>query len=60
LIKALNHDEYLIRKEAAKSLKKVGNERAVEPLIISLKYEDMEIEPTNLNAMRDSEEVLGM
>ncbi len=61
LIKALNHDEYLIRKEAARSLKKVGDERAVEPLIMSLKYEEMEVESANLNAVREySVEALGI
>ncbi len=61
LIKALNHDEYLIRKEAAKSLKIVGDESAVEALIMSLKYGELEVEHTNLNAVREySAEALGI
>ncbi len=53
LIKALNHDEYLIRKEAARSLKKVGDERAVEPLIRSLKYEEWQYQQTLLTSVRE-------
>jgi HEAT repeat protein len=61
LIKALNHDEYLIRKEAARSLKKVGDERVVEPLIMSLKYEEWQVQHIHLNAVREySAEALGI
>ncbi len=61
LIKALNHDEYFIRREAARSLKNVGNEKAVEPLIMSLKYEDWQAQHTHLNAVRAySAEALGL
>jgi len=52
LIKALNHDEYLIRKEATRSLKKVGDERAIEPLIKSLKYEEWQVQHALLNTVR--------
>ncbi len=61
LIKALNHDEYLIRKEAARSLKKVGDERAIESLIKSLKYEDGQVQHALLNTVREySAETLGI
>lgn len=61
LVKALEHDNYLIRKEAARSLKKVGDERAVESLIKSLKYENWQSEFTLLTSVREfSAEALGI
>jgi HEAT repeat protein len=61
LIKALEHSEYIVRKEAARSLKKVGDERAVEPLIRSLKYESWQEESPILNSVRRfSAEALGI
>lgn len=60
LIKALKHTDYLIRKEAARSLKKVGDERAVLPLISTLKYEDWQSDHTLLSSLREySAEALG-
>lgn len=53
LVKALEHDEYLIRKEAARSLKKVGDERAVDSLIKSLKYENWQSNHTLLTTVRE-------
>lgn len=61
LVRALEHNDYLIRKEAARSLKKVGDERAVEPLIKSLKYENWQSEFTLLTSVREfSAEALGI
>lgn len=53
LIKALEHKDYLIRKEAARSLKKVGDERAVEPLIRCLKYESGQSKHPLLSSVRE-------
>lgn len=61
LIKALEHKDYLVRKEAARSLKKVGDVRAVEPLIRSLKYENHQLENPILSTVREfSAEALGV
>ena len=38
LIRALKNEDYLIRKDAARSLKRVGDDRAVAALIAALKY----------------------
>lgn len=54
LIRALKNEDYLIRKEAARSLKKVGDERAVESLIEALKYESWEDTYTVLISVRES------
>jgi len=54
LIRALKNEDYLIRKEAARSLKKVGDERAVESLIEALKYESWEDAYTVLISVRES------
>jgi HEAT repeat protein len=60
LVKALEHEEYIVRKEAARSLKKVGDERAVVPLIRSLKYESWQDESPILTSVREfSAEALG-
>lgn len=60
LIKALKNEDFLIRKDAAIALKKIGDERAVEPLIESLKYEEWEDDYTILIAVREnSAEALG-
>jgi HEAT repeat protein len=53
LIRALEHKEYLIRKEAARSLKKVGDQRAVEPLIRALKYESCQSNDPILSTVRE-------
>lgn len=61
LIKALNHENYLVRKGAAISLKNVGDERAVDALIKALKYEKWQDEYTVLIAVREnSAEALGL
>ncbi|MCE5215312.1 MAG: HEAT repeat domain-containing protein [Methanobacterium sp.] len=60
LIRALNNDDYLIRKEAARSLKKVGDSRAIVPLIQSLQYEKWQSKNTILGTVREfSAEALG-
>ena len=53
LIKALENKDYLLRKEAARSLKKVGDARAVEPLIKSLKYESWQGKHALLSSVRE-------
>lgn len=61
LIKALKNEDYLIRKDAAISLKRLGDERTVEALIESLKYESWQDEFTVLIAVREnSAEALGI
>jgi HEAT repeat protein len=61
LIKALKNEDYLIRKEAAISLKRLGDGRTVDALIESLKYEDWQDEFTVLIAVREnSAEALGI
>lgn len=61
LINALEHKDFLIRKEAARSLKKVGDERAIESLIQSLKYESWKSKYTLLTTVREySAEALGI
>lgn len=61
LIKALENKDFLIRKEAARSLKKVGDERAVEALARSLKYESWQSEYSLLTSAREySAEALGL
>ena len=54
LISALRNDNYLIRRDAARSLKRVGDEQAVEALIAALKYETWEDDYTVLIAVRES------
>ncbi|NYB51460.1 MAG: HEAT repeat domain-containing protein [Methanobacteriaceae archaeon] len=60
LIKALKHQDYLTRKEAARALKKVGDERAVDALIDSLRYKSWHSDYIILSAVREnSAEALG-
>lgn len=60
LIEALKHEDYLIRKDAAIALKRVGDRRAVKPLIESLRYEKWQDDYTVLIAVREnSAEALG-
>ena len=60
LIKALKDKDYLIRKEAARALKKVGDERAVDSLIDSLRYKSWHSDYVVLNSVREnSAEALG-
>ncbi len=60
LIRALDNDDYLIRKEAARSLKKVGDSRAIVPLIQSLKYEKWQSDNPILGTVREfAAEALG-
>lgn len=61
LIRALKNEDYLIRKEAAISLKRLGDKRALNALIESLKYESWQDEYTVLIAVREnSAEALGI
>ncbi|AEG18935.1 HEAT repeat domain-containing protein [Methanobacterium paludis] len=61
LIKALKNDDLLIRKNASIALKKVGDERAVEPLIKSLRYEKWQDEYIILSTVREnSAEAIGI
>jgi len=53
LIKALQHKDYLVRKEAARSLKKVGDERAVLPLTKTLKFEEWQSDSPILSSVRE-------
>ena len=54
LIKALKNEDYLIRKDAARSLKRVGDDTAVAALIDALKYEAWEDDYTVLISVRES------
>jgi HEAT repeat protein len=54
LVLALENEDFLVRKDAAISLKKVGDERAVNDLIKALKYESWEDEYTVLIAVREN------
>lgn len=61
LIRALKNEDYLIRKDAAIALKKVGDETAVNSLIESMKYEKWQDDYTVLIAVREnSAEALGI
>lgn len=60
LVRLLKDKDYLNRKEAARALKKVGDERAVDALIDSLKYKSWHSDYIILNDVRDfSAEALG-
>ncbi len=60
LILALKNEDYLVRKDAAIALKRIGDERAVEALIEALKYESWEDDYTVLIAVREhAAEALG-
>jgi len=54
LIQALKHQDYLIRKEAARALKEVGDERAVEGLIESLEYQSWQDDHIILSSVREN------
>ncbi|MBM4240601.1 MAG: HEAT repeat domain-containing protein [Euryarchaeota archaeon] len=54
LIRSLSHEDHIIRKESARALIYVGDERAVEPLIKALKYEDWQESFTVLTAVREN------
>ena len=61
LIRALKNDDYLVRKDAAISLKKIGNKKAVNALIESLQYKKWQDDYTILIAVREnSAEALGI
>ncbi len=61
LILALKNEDYLVRKDAAIALKRIGDERAVEALIEALKYENWEDDYTVLIAVREhAAEALGI
>jgi HEAT repeat protein len=60
LIMALKDQDYLTRKEAARALKKVGDERAVNALVEALRYKSWHSDYVILNAVREnSAEALG-
>ncbi len=60
LIKALDHEDFITRKNAATALKNVGDERAVEALIQALSYEDWQDSYIILSSVRESSaEALG-
>ncbi|MDI3550311.1 MAG: hypothetical protein PWQ15_1414 [Methanobacterium sp.] len=60
LVKALKDPDYILRKEAARALKRVGDERAVLPLIESLRYKTWHSDYVVLSAVREnSAEALG-
>jgi HEAT repeat protein len=54
LIQALKHQDYLIRKEAARALKGVGDGRAVNPLIESLEYQSWQDDHAILSSVREN------
>jgi HEAT repeat protein len=54
LIQALKHQDYLIRKEAARALKEVGDERAVDGLIESLEYQSWQDDYVTLSSVREN------
>jgi HEAT repeat protein len=54
LLVALKNEDFLVRKDAAISLKRVGDERAVSALIDALKYESWEDDYTVLIAVREN------
>lgn len=61
LIRALKNDDYLIRKDAVISLKKIGDNKSVPALIESLKYQSWQDDYTVLIAVREnSAEALGI
>nr|WP_319374246.1 HEAT repeat domain-containing protein [uncultured Methanobacterium sp.] len=60
LIRALKDQDYLTRKEAARALKKVGDERAVPALIEALRYKSWHSDYIILSSVREnSAEALG-
>lgn len=60
LIRALKDQDYLTRKEAARALKKVGDERAVPALIEALHYKSWHSDYIILSSVREnSAEALG-
>jgi len=61
LIQALKHQDHLIRKEAARALKGVGDKRAVDALIESLEYQSWQDDYVILNSVREnSADALGI
>ncbi|WP_321422449.1 HEAT repeat domain-containing protein [uncultured Methanobacterium sp.] len=60
LIRALKDHDYLTRKEAARALKKVGDETAVPALIEALRYKSWHLDYVILSSVREnSAEALG-
>ncbi|MCK9152172.1 HEAT repeat domain-containing protein [Methanobacterium alcaliphilum] len=60
LIKALENEDFIIRKESAHALKNVGDLRAVDALIKSLEYDDWQAKYSVLSSVRaNSAEALG-
>ena len=54
LVHALKNDDFLIRKEAARALKYVGDESSVNALIDALKYEEWQSDYVVLDAVREN------
>jgi len=54
LVRALKNDDYLIRKEAARALKYVGDESSVDALIDALKFEEWHANYVVLDAVREN------
>jgi HEAT repeat protein len=52
LIDALEHEDFIVRKEATRALKYVGDQRAVPALIKSLEYEDWHSKFSVLSTVR--------
>lgn len=60
LIDALGHEDFIVRKEATRALKYVGDERAVPALIRSMEYEDWNSKFSVLGTVRaNAAEALG-
>jgi HEAT repeat protein len=60
LIDALEHEDFIVRKEATRALKYVGDQRAVPALIKSLEYEDWHSKFSVLSTVRaNAAEALG-
>lgn len=60
LIDALEHEDFIVRKEATRALKYVGDQRAVPALIKSLEYEDWHSKFSVLGTVRaNAAEALG-
>ncbi|GAB4305967.1 MAG: HEAT repeat domain-containing protein [Methanobacteriaceae archaeon] len=54
LVHALKNDDFLIRKEAARALKYVGDESSVNALIDALKFEEWQSDYVVLDAVREN------
>ena len=60
LVDALEHEDFIVRKEATRALKYVGDKRAEDALIKSLEYEDWHSKFSVLSTVRaNAAEALG-